>query len=524
MSNSSITQLPEWKALEAHSKEIKDVGILSLFQNSDTRFLDFHTTLEGLFFDYSKHHASYETMELLFNLARARKLEQWRDSMFNGEAINNSEERAVLHTALRGSIAKSLMVGGENVTSFVNETLRQIEEISTEIRENEEITDVVNIGVGGSDLGARLVCDSLIDHQNGPRIRFLANIDGYGVTQLLKDLDPKKTLFIISSKSFTTLETMTNACTVREWFVREYNEEAIADHFYAVSNNVEAAAEFGILEDHILPLRDWVGGRFSVWSAIGLPIAIALGFDGFKELLNGAHSMDMHFKEAPMEENIPMIMGLLGVWYNNFLGYHAHCILPYTRNLRRFVAYIQQLDMESNGKCVTREGERVDYATGPVVFGEPGTNGQHAFFQLLHQGTQIVPADFIAFITPNHDLDKHHYNLLGNALAQAQAFVHGSENTQEPHRHFDGNRPCSMILLDKLDAYHMGMLMALYEHKIFVQGIIWDINSFDQWGVELGKAMAGPLTNAIERGDVPEELGTSTSALLERILEKFMKS
>ena len=524
MSNNSITQLPEWEALKAHQETMQGIDILSLFQGSENRFEHYHIALEGLFFDYSKHHASYETMDLLFDLARARKIEEWRNRMFNGEAINNSEERAVLHCALRGSVAKSLMVGGENVSKFVKKTLEQIEQISNDIRESEIITDVVNIGVGGSDLGARLVCDALIDHQNGPNVHFLANIDGYGVTQLLKELDPKTTVFIISSKSFSTLETITNANTVREWFVREYKEDAITEHFYAVSNNIEAATKFGISEDHILPLRDWVGGRFSVWSAIGLPIAIGLGFEGFKALLDGANAMDTHFKDAPLEKNIPIIMGLLGVWYNNFEDHHTHCILPYSRNLRRFPAYIQQVDMESNGKCVTREGERVDYATGPAVFGEPGTNGQHAFFQLLHQGTQIIPADFIAFITPNHTLNKHHYNLLGNALAQAQAFAHGSANDKEPHRDFEGSRPSSMILLDRLDAYHLGMLMALYEHKVFVQGIIWDINSFDQWGVELGKAMAEPLTEAIAKGVVPDTLGSSTSALLERILEKFIKS
>ncbi|NCT41682.1 MAG: glucose-6-phosphate isomerase [Alphaproteobacteria bacterium] len=524
MSNNSITELPEWQALVEHAEAMKDVSILSLFKGSENRFDNFHTTFEGLFFDYSKHHASYETMDMLFDLARARKLEQARSAMFHGEPINNTEERAVLHTALRGSVAKSLMVDGENVSKFVKDTLAQIKQISEDIRGNEAITDIVNIGVGGSDLGGRLVCDALLDHQSGPEVHFLANIDGYGVSHLLKKIKPESTIFIISSKSFTTLETMTNANTVREWFVREYSESAIEHHFYAVSNNKDAATEFGISEDKILPLRDWIGGRFSVWSAIGLPIAVAIGFDGFKSFLDGAHAMDMHFKTAPMEQNIPIIMGLLGVWYNNFEGHNLHCILPYTKNLRRFSAYIQQLDMESNGKSVTRDGNRVDYATGPAVFGEPGTNGQHAFFQLMHQGTQIIPSDFIAFITPNHNLNQHHYNLLGNILAQAQAFVHGSKNEEQPHRNFDGSRPCSVILLDKLDAYHLGMLMALYEHKVFVQGIIWDINSFDQWGVELGKKLAGPLTDAIATGVVPDTLGSSTSGLLRRIIEKSVKS
>ncbi|MFK7839805.1 MAG: glucose-6-phosphate isomerase [Bdellovibrionales bacterium] len=524
MSSDSVTQLPEWQALVDHADNIKDVSILSLFKKSEDRFDSFHTSFDGVFFDYSKHHASHETMALLFDLAKAREVETWRDRMFDGDTINVSEKRAALHTALRGSVAKSLMVDGENISQFVSDTLLSIQSITDNIRNNEAITDVVNIGVGGSDLGAHFVCDALTDHHTGPRVHFLANIDGYGVSQLLKQIKPENTVFIVSSKSFGTLETMTNARTVRAWFSKEYNESAIKDHFYAITNNIEAAADFGILEDHILPLRDWIGGRFSVWSAIGLPIAIALGFEGFQSFLDGAHAMDMHFKDAPIDNNIPMIMALLGVWYNNFEGHHTHCILPYTRNLRRFTAYIQQLDMESNGKSVTRDGHNVDYATGPAIFGEPGTNAQHAFFQLLHQGTHIVPADFIAFITPNHSLDQHHYNLLGNVLAQSQAFVHGSVNEEEPHRHFTGSRPSSTLLLDRLDAYHLGMLMALYEHKIFVQGIIWNLNSFDQWGVELGKKLAEPLTQSLAEGVVPETLGASTSALMEHILEKFIKS
>jgi glucose-6-phosphate isomerase len=524
MSNNSITALPEWHALQDHCEEIKDVSILSLFDAHENRFDNFHETLDGVLFDYSKHRASAKTMSLLFDLARARKVEDWRDRMFNGEHINNTEDRAVLHTALRGSVAKSLMVDGENVSHFVHDSLEQIKTISEKIRNDQTITDVVNIGVGGSDLGGRLVCDTLIDFSDGPNVHFLANIDGHKVARLLKRVEPESTVFIVSSKSFGTLETITNANTVRTWFVEAMGEDAITDHFYAISNNIKAAADFGIPENNILPLRDWVGGRYSIWSTIGLPIAISLGFDKFQEFLDGAHIVDQHFKEAPLEHNIPVIMALLGVWYNNFHGWHTYAVLPYTQNLQRLAAYIQQLDMESNGKSVTRNGETVDYATGPAVFGEPGTNSQHAFFQLLHQGTQIIPSDFIAVINAQHDLDQHHLNLLSNAVAQANAFVRGSTNPDEPHRHFEGSRPSSMFLLDTLDAKHLGMLLALYEHKVFVQGIIWNINSFDQWGVELGKKMAKPIMNALEEGHAPETLGSSTYSLTNTILEKFIKS
>ena len=526
-SHSSITQLPAWKALAHHKSDQETLSIADLFERSEDRFSEFSVELDGLLFDYSKHRITTETMGLLFDLANARGVERMRERMFNGEHINNSEDRAVLHTALRGSVAKSLMVDGENVSQFVQETLAQIKEISDEIRSNDLITDVVNIGVGGSDLGARLVCDALHDYADGPNAHFLANIDGHRISRFLNTLDPKTTLFIVSSKSFSTLETMTNANTIRDWFIREYKEEAIEKHFYAVSNNIEAAAEFGIPESNILPLRDWVGGRYSVWGAIGLPIAISLGFERFQAFLNGANAVDTHFKEAPFEQNIPVIMALLGIWYHNFHGSTAHCISPYTQVLQRLPSYIQQLDMESNGKGVTRDGETVDYSTGPVIFGEPGTNGQHAYFQLLHQGTQLIPCDFIAAVNPMHDLDIHHIHLLSNALAQADAFAKGSQNKDEPHRNFEGNRPSSMLMLEHIDAYHLGMLMALYEHKVFVQGVIWDINSFDQWGVELGKIMATPIMESLQSADkqtIDKNFGSSTASLIHHILEKFIKS
>ncbi len=524
MPNNSITSLPEWAALQNHYEETKNTTVHDLFQGMDNRFDIFHKEIKGLLFDYSKQRVSQKTMDLLMSFARARDLEGWREKMFNGDHINLTEDRAVLHIALRGSVAKSLMVDGENVSHFVRDTLKQIEHLSNLIRENDEITDVVNLGVGGSDLGARLVCNALCDHADGPRMHFLANVDGHKIARLLTQLKPRNTVFLISSKSFGTLETMVNAQTIRAWFIDSYDESKIPQHFYAISNNINAVHAFGISKDNILPLRDWVGGRFSVWSAIGLPIAISLGYSKFEAFLAGAHAADMHFRDAPLEDNIPVIMAMLGIWYNNFHGMHAHAILPYAQDLNHFVPYIQQLDMESNGKGVTRDGAQIDYATGPVIFGAPGTNGQHAFYQLMHQGTTVIPADFIAVINPSHDLDKHHLNLLSNALAQSSAFAEGSENAEEPHRHFDGNRPSSMFLLDQLDAYHLGMVMALYEHKIFVQGIIWNINSFDQWGVELGKKMAKPIMAALETKEVPEGLDSSTSALTHIILKKFIKN
>lgn len=524
MSNDPVTSLPEWTALQDHYEETKSTSISDLFETRENRFDGYHKELKGLLFDYSKHRVSQKTIDLLIDLAHARDLENWRTRMFDGDHINVTEDRAVLHTALRGSVAKSLMVDGENVSQFVQDTLQKVEIISNSIRDNDHITDVVNIGVGGSDLGASLVCSALYDHADGPRMHFMANIDGHKVSRSLRELNPCNTVFIISSKSFGTLETMVNAHTARSWFIDAYDEDKIPEHFYAISNNLEAAKEFGIPEENILPLRDWIGGRFSVWSAIGLPISISLGYEGFKSFLEGAHAADAHFKEASLKDNIPVLMALLGIWYNNFQGMHSHAVLPYAQDLKHFVPYIQQLDMESNGKGVTRDGKRIDYATGPVIFGTPGTNGQHAYYQLMHQGTNIVPADFIAVINASHDLKDHHLNLLSNALAQSSAFSEGSENLDEPHRNFDGNRPSSMILIDTLDAYHLGMLMALYEHKVFVQGIIWNINSFDQWGVELGKKMAKPIMTALQEEKVPETLGSSTYSLAETILKKFIKN
>jgi len=520
----SLLDLPAWQDLTAHYDAIKNQKISHFFDSDKKRFDSFHIRCGGLLFDYSKHLASQDTMALLMALAEARDLQGQRERMFNGEVLNTSEDRAVLHMALRGSCPKSLMIDGENVAGFVNTTKAQIKEISTDIRGREDITDVINIGIGGSDLGPHMACRALRDHADGPRVHFLSNVDGHDIHALLKTMKPENTVFIIASKTFTTLETMTNARSAKAWITRAMGADAVAAHFYALSTNIAAANDFGIATDNILPLRDWVGGRYSVWGAIGLSLAVAIGFDGFQSFLDGAHAMDTHFMDAPLDQNIPVIMGLLGVWYNNFCGYQAHCLAAYAQDLALFSPYIQQLDMESNGKRVTRDGERVYYATGPVIFGEPGTNGQHAFFQLLHQGTQIIPTDFIGVIQPTHDLDAHHHALLGNMLAQSQALMEGKQSEAEPHRHFDGNRPSSTLLLDRLDPYHLGMLMALYEHKVFVQGALWGINSFDQWGVELGKVLAGPITDALQSGTLADGFDGSTQSLITEIFEKFIKS
>lgn len=524
MQNKPLTEMDEWGALARHQEDIQRVSLQSLFADDRGRFKRFHTCIEGLAFDYSKNHINDETMTLLCALARGCGVEEMRGKMFTGEAINGSDGRAVLHSALRGSCDAGITVNGENVCDFAQRTLRQVEDISAAIRGDSGITDVVSIGIGGSDLGPRMVCDALKDFSSddadSPAVHFISNIDGHKISRLLRRLRPENTVFIIASKTFTTLETMANARVARDWIVAALGEDAVGDHFYAISTNEAAARDFGILPAHIMPMRDWVGGRYSVWGAIGLPIAVAIGFEKFQAFLDGAKAADLHFLNAELEGNIPVIMAMLGVWYRNFIGYETHAILPYAQNLSQFPAFIQQLDMESNGKSVDVDGRRVSYPTGGVVFGGAGTNAQHAFFQLLHQGTQIVPSDFIAVIHPQHDLKDHHTQLLANALAQSQAFMQGDVNEAEPHRNFEGGRPSSMLLLDRLDPYHLGLLMALYEHKIFVQGVIWNINSFDQWGVELGKALAHDTTRALKGERAGQAFDFSTDGLIAYIREK----
>ena len=483
-----------------------------------------HITLNGLLFDYSKHRIDGAVMDGLAALAQERGVTEARDQMFCGTVMNKSEGRAALHPALRGSVDDSVEIDGKNVNAFIDEALAKIKNISALLRQHPQIDTIVNLGIGGSDLGPRMAYKALKPHLDGPRVFFLSNIDASGLYHRLNDLRPENTAFIISSKSFSTLETSENAKLAKAWLQKNLSDDEVQERLYACTTNIDAAHEFGISDDHILPLRDWVGGRFSVWSSVGLPLAVAYGYETFEEFLRGARDVDTHFKSAPIEKNIPVLMALLGVWYRNFWDYDAHAVLPYSHDLRDFPVFMQQMDMESNGKGVTKSGDVLDYKPGPIIFGESGTNSQHTFMQMLHQSPEIVPCDFIGFANPNHPYIAHHEKLLGNMLAQSEALAEGGKNESEPHRNFTGNRPSSTLIFDRLDAYHLGMLIALYEHKIFVQGVIWGINSFDQWGVELGKTMAEKITQAIETNseiDIPD---ASTRGLLKHISEKFIKS
>lgn len=444
--------------------------------------------------------------------------------MFIGERINVTEDRPVLHVALRER-SRSVIVDGENIEPAVRAVLAKMRQFTETVRQGTRrgytgrmITDVVNIGIGGSDLGPRMVCEALKPYgARGLRMHFVSNVDGADIAEVLRTVAPETTLFVISSKTFTTRETLLNARTARTWFLESgAGEAAIAKHFVAVSTNSEAVTAFGVDLENMFPFWDWVGGRYSLWSAIGLPIALYIGMDAFDLLLGGAHEMDQHFAIAPLAQNLPVLLGLIGVWYTNFFGASSYVIAPYDRRLCDLPAYMQQLDMESNGKSVTLQGERVDYATGPVIWGEPGTNGQHAFFQLLHQGTALIPADFIACIMPQHDLDAHHDILIANCFAQTEALMNGSQAPGAPHRTFDGNRPSNTILLEKLDPRSLGALIALYEHKVFVQGVIWNVNSFDQWGVELGKRLAASIEGELDRPDFVETHDGSTNQLINR--------
>lgn len=518
MSNKPLTKKPEWAALNKHHAKLSKQRIGDLFAEDAQRFSNFSEQLDGLLFDYSKTLVTTETMDHLTALAKACGVEEWRDKMFAGEKVNTTENRAVLHMALRGSTAQDLEIDGENVAGFAAQSLELIKTVSTRIRTEKTFTDVVNIGIGGSDLGPHMVCDALKPFADGPRVHFVSNIDGAHLAQALQDLDPKTTLFIIASKTFTTLETLTNAESAKDWMRNALGEANTANHFMAITENEDGAKAFGIKAENILPLREWIGGRYSLWSTIGVTIAIQTGYEKFEQLLAGAHSMDRHFESAPLAENIPVIMAMIGVWHRNFCGYGAQAILPYAQNLHKFPGYLQQIDMESSGKSVDLDGKPVTYETGPVIFGEPGTDNQHAFFQLLHQGTGVVPCDFIMALQPEHDLDHHHIALLANAVAQSEALMSGNGAPENAHQKFEGNRPACSIVLNRLDPYHLGMLLALYEHKIFVQGVIWTINSFDQWGVELGKNLAREIIQAFDNKEKIDKIPSGSKPLLDYIL------
>ncbi|HUI11239.1 MAG TPA: glucose-6-phosphate isomerase [Bacteroidota bacterium] len=517
---SSRSQSPAWKALRSHHAAMAAVRMRDLFDADQGRFDRFSIRWEDFLVDYSKHRTTAETLSLLVALARGAGVEAWRDRMFAGEKINVTENRSVLHVALRNTTGEPVHVDGADVMPAVRRVLGHMREFSDALRSGawkgysgKRITDVVNIGIGGSDLGPVMVTEALKHYAAAvPSVHFVSNVDGTHIAETLKPLDPATTLFIIASKTFTTQETIANAVTAREWFLQAaQNPAAVAKHFVALSTNENEAVKFGIDPENMFEFWDWVGGRYSLWSAIGLSIAVAIGMDNFGELLAGAHAMDVHFRTAPLERNIPVILALLGVWYCNFFGAESHALLPYDQYLHRFPAYFQQGDMESNGKRVTREGEVVDYTTGPVIWGEPGTNGQHAFYQLIHQGTRLIPVDFIAPLKTHNPVGTHHALLLSNVFAQAEALMRGKTAEEAraelaaagmkgeslerllPHKVFEGNRPSTTILVREITPRSLGKLVAMYEHKIFVQGIIWNINSFDQWGVELGKQLAGKI-------------------------------
>ena len=524
------TDLPEWRALAAHRDATKDVSMRSLFANDPERFASFSRSLGELLVDYSKQRVTQETMSLLHALARATRVEDERARMFGGEHINGTEDRAVLHVALRNRSKNPVLVDGIDVIPAVDSVLARMRDFSSRVREGtwtghtgKPITDIVNIGIGGSDLGPVMVTEALRPYWHARlEPHFVSNVDGTHIAQALQRCDPETTLFIVASKTFTTQETLTNARTARAWLVDAlHSEEAVAKHFVALSTNSEAVTAFGIDTDNMFGFWDWVGGRYSLWSAIGLPIMLMIGGAAFDELLEGAHALDEHFRTAPLADNLPVTLALLGIWNSNFLGAESHAILPYDQYLHRFPAYFQQGDMESNGKGVDKQGQRIaTYDTGPVIWGEPGTNGQHAFYQLIHQGTRLVPCDFIAPIESHNPLGSHHRMLLANFFAQTEALMRGKTADEAraeliekgiatadverlvPHKTFTGNRPTTSILVQKITPFTLGQLVALYEHKIFVQGVIWDVYSFDQWGVELGKQLANAILPELE-GDAP---------------------
>ncbi len=529
--------------LRAHHWEMKGRRLRDLFAEDPERFTRFSLQLDDLLLDYSKNLVLPETMEQLLALARAADVEGGREAMFDGERINSTEGRAVLHTALRNRSERPVLVDGHDVMGDVREVLAAMGAFSDAVRDGaiggatgERFTDVVNIGIGGSDLGPAMVTRALSPYGR-PELRchFVSNVDGAHLSDTLQGLDPRQTLFLVASKTFTTQETMTNARSARAWLVKALGEAAVADHFAAISTNLEAVAGFGISESRIFGFWDWVGGRYSVWSAIGLPVMIAIGPARFAEFLKGAFEMDEHFRSAPLAANLPVVLGLLGIWYRDVWGFGSHAVLPYDQRLERFTAYLQQLDMESNGKGVTLTGHPVAEATGPVVWGEPGTNGQHAFYQLLHQGSDVIPCDFLVAAEPQEDLGDHHALLISNCLAQSEALMRGktAEEAREelaaagldaariealvPHKVFPGNRPSNTLVYRRLCPRTLGRLIALYEHKVFVQGRIWGINSFDQWGVELGKQLAGELLPMVKGEAEAEGRDGSTVGLLKTL-------
>lgn len=528
-----LTDLPEWKELEKHAAEVKNLHLRDLF-TQDNR-TEFSLQSEDIFLDYSKNRITQKTLTLFFNLLKAVQMEEKRDAMFSGEKINTTENRPVLHVALRNVSNSPIFVDGKDVMPDVNAVLAHMREFATAIRSGtwtghtgKKIKNIINLGIGGSDLGPVMAYEALKYYSDrNVTVRFVSNVDSTHFVEATRDLNPEETLFIIASKTFTTEETMTNAYSAREWLLAKLKDEsAITKHFVALSTNTEKVKEFGIGEENMFAFWDWVGGRYSLTSAIGLSVMIAIGPDNFDDLRKGFHAMDMHFKTQPLEKNMPVILAILSIWYNDFFNAQTHAILPYEQYLHRFPAYFQQGDMESNGKSVTKDGERVTYQTGPVIWGEPGTNGQHAFYQLIHQGTKLIPCDFIAFAQTLNPLGDHHEKLLANVFAQTEALAFGrtKEELEKdgiskeliPHKTFEGNHPTNTLLMTKLTPYSLGQLIALYEHKIFVEGIVWNIDSFDQWGVELGKVLAKKILKEVKENEKNLRHDSSTNALIEK--------
>ncbi|MCR9299317.1 glucose-6-phosphate isomerase [Vibrio fluvialis] len=541
LKNINPTQTQAWKALTAHFESAQDMDLKTLFAEDSQRFAKYSTRFgNDILVDYSKNLVNEETMKHLFALAEETEVKSAIQAMFSGEAINQTEGRSVLHTALRNRSNTPVMVKGEDVMPAVNAVLEKMKSFSERIIGGEwkgftgkAITDVVNIGIGGSDLGPYMVTEALTPYKNHLTMHFVSNVDGTHIAETLKKVNPETTLFLVASKTFTTQETMTNAHSARDWFLATAGDDAhVAKHFAALSTNAQAVAEFGIDTDNMFEFWDWVGGRYSLWSAIGLSIILSIGFDNFVELLTGAHEMDKHFVETPFESNIPMILALIGIWYNNFHGAESEAILPYDQYMHRFAAYFQQGNMESNGKFVDRDGNPVTYQTGPIIWGEPGTNGQHAFYQLIHQGTKLIPCDFIAPALTHNAVSDHHQKLMSNFFAQTEALAFGKSaevvkaefikagKTEEevaaliPFKVFEGNRPTNSILVKQITPRSLGNLIAMYEHKIFVQGVIWNIFTFDQWGVELGKQLANQILPELADGAQISSHDSSTNGLI----------
>jgi glucose-6-phosphate isomerase len=543
LQNINPTTTSSWQNLENHFSKMQNNSIKEMFQNDTDRVQKFHIQWNDFLVDYSKNNINQETIDLLLKLTEEVNLKDAISKYFDGDLINQTENRAVLHTALRAPESATVLVDGKNVMPEIYEVKRSIEKFTNEVSSGERkghtgkaFTDIVNIGIGGSDLGPAMVVEALQFYKNHLNVHFVSNVDGDHVNEVIKKINPETTLFVIVSKTFTTQETLTNSETIRSWFLKSAKQEDVAKHFVAVSTNIQKVTEFGIDANNIFPMWDWVGGRFSLWSAVGLSISLAVGFDNFDRLLKGANQMDEHFKKESFDKNIPIILALLSVWYNNFFGAESEALIPYTQYLQKLAPYLQQGIMESNGKSIGRDGKPVNYQTGTIIWGEPGTNSQHAFFQLIHQGTKLIPTDFIGFVKPLYGNKDHHDKLMSNFFAQTEALLNGKTSEQvqaefdkqglekskadylKPFKVFTGNKPTNTILIDKLTPESLGSLVALYEHKIFVQGIIWNIFSYDQWGVELGKQLANSILDEINAKEVNNH-DSSTKFLLQHFLK-----